>query len=91
MKKTVKKRTRDIIAGKIHLENCRILALDDDQEILDLMCRLLKGTKAQITTTVCGEDAIKEYQETCKAGQLIVSSGYAEDPVLANHIQNLHS
>jgi len=77
---------------------------------------------AQMNTTVCGEDAIKEYADALKSGhpfnlvildltvpgamggqdaaahilktdptaQLIVSSGYADDPVLANHIQKLH-
>ncbi|MFT5700450.1 MAG: PAS domain S-box-containing protein [Desulforhopalus sp.] len=112
-----KEKKQDKGSHSSHLENCRILAMDDDKEILNLMTRMLRGTKAQITTTVCGEDAIKEYQETFIAGQpfnvvvldltvpgamggqvtaahikkidpaaqLIVSSGYAEDPILANH------
>lgn len=101
----------------IHLEDCRILAMDDDLEILHLIGRMLSKTKAQLTTTVCGEEAIQKYTEALKAdqpydvvildltvpgamggqetaghilkidpaAQLIVSSGYAEDPVLANH------
>ena len=95
----------------------RILAMDDDEDILTLMAQMLKGTEAAITTTVSGEKAIKEYQEAFTTGQpynlvildltvpgamggretaahikkidptarLIVSSGYAEDPILANH------
>ena len=116
-RKTLVQITKNTTTDTIHLRNCRILAMDDDQEILNLMRRMLSGTEAQITTTVCGEEAIKEYmsalqsaqpynlaildltvpgamggQETAAhilkidpAAQLIVSSGYAEDPVLANH------
>jgi len=116
-RKTSLQTTKNKTIDTVHLKDCRILAMDDDLEILYLIERMLTKTKAQLTTTVCGEEAIIEYKNALKEDQpydmvildltvpgamggqetaahilkidptakLIVSSGYAEDPVLANH------
>ncbi|WP_458775316.1 PAS domain S-box protein [Desulforhopalus sp. 52FAK] len=104
-------------APTTQLKNCRILAMDDNREILILMKRMLRNSDAEIETTECGEDAVREYSRALATDQpynlvildltvpggmggeetaakileidpkatLIVSSGYAEDPILANH------
>jgi CheY-like chemotaxis protein len=117
IQKSIIPAVKDTVSPTPQLENCRILVLDDDRAILNLMKRMLRHTKAEITTTLRGEETIKEYQAgleenkpytmaildlTIPGGmggeavaahilqldpqaRLIVSSGYAEDPILANY------
>ncbi len=99
-----------------HASIRRILVMDDDEDILNLVCSVLEINNYEVTTTLDGKMMLEQYQQSMdeqhpfdvvimdltipggmggkeaivellkidNKAKCIVSSGYAEDPIMAN-------
>ncbi|HUL38959.1 MAG TPA: ATP-binding protein [Methanomassiliicoccales archaeon] len=110
--------------GKIGLGTGRILVMDDDEEILEVLSTLLDGIGYSVVATKNGEGAVAAYRKSISEGKrfdlvimdltikggmggkeaikeiaafdpsikAIVSSGYSNDPIMANpHEYGFHA
>lgn len=98
----------------------RVLVMDDDERIRDLLKSMIEAIGYEVETTANGNEAVNRYRDAMSAGQrfdvsimdltipggmggkeavklikeldpkarAIVSSGYSNDPIMANHREN---